>query len=69
MKFWIGEVIRKARVLKGLTQEALGAAIGYKQSYISKMEKGLKDPGFHKLLLMLEVLGITLASIMEGRVE
>ena len=59
MKYWIGEHIRRARVVKGLTQAHLGTEIGHKQSYICKMEKGERDPGFHKVLLMLRVLGHT----------
>lgn len=63
MKYWIGERIRQARVLKGLTQAHLGAVIGHDQSYICKMEKGDRDPGFHKVLLMLPLLGLTWACL------
>lgn len=61
MKYWIGERIRQARVVQGLTQAHLGGEIGYNQSYISKMEQGERDPGFHKVLLMLQVMGLTWA--------
>lgn len=69
MKYWIGVRIREARLKKGWTQEALGALIGFKQSYICKLEQGKKDPGFHKVLLLIRMLDVSLAWLFEGRME
>ncbi|MBK7286872.1 MAG: helix-turn-helix transcriptional regulator [Flavobacteriales bacterium] len=60
MKFWIGEHIRQARVLKGVTQECLAGSIGRKQSYLSKVERGYREPGFHEVLVLLHLLGAVL---------
>lgn len=63
MKYWIGEHIREARRKKGLTQAELARAIGRKQSYLSKLEAKLRDPGFHEVLMLLQVLGAKLPQV------
>lgn len=63
MKYWIGGHIREARRKKGFTQVELARAIGRKQSYLSKLEGMFRDPGFHELLLILQVLGAKLPYI------
>ena len=37
----MGEAIRKARIQRGLTQEALGQLIGVKRSRMCQIEKGI----------------------------
>ncbi|HQV37414.1 MAG: helix-turn-helix transcriptional regulator [Flavobacteriales bacterium] len=66
MKFWIGEHIRQARVLKGVTQECLAGSIGRKQSYLSKVERGYREPGFHEVLVLLHLLGAVLPPLVGG---
>lgn len=66
MKYWIGEYIRQARVKKGLTQESLAGSVGRKQSYVSKVESGFCEPGFHEVLRMLHVLGAALPPMIDG---
>jgi DNA-binding XRE family transcriptional regulator len=39
-QFYVGEAIRRARILKNLTQEELGARVGVQRSQISRIEKG-----------------------------
>jgi HTH-type transcriptional regulator / antitoxin HipB len=39
----IAKAIKRARQMKGLSQQALGAKIGVPQSHISKVEKGAVD--------------------------
>ena len=57
MKYWIGERIRKARVIKGDTQATFGSYIDRCQSYISEMEHGLFDPPFHEVEILLAKAG------------
>ena len=66
MKFWIGEHIRQARVLKGWTQETLGSFIGRKQSYICKVEHGKKDIGFHAALKLFHSMGTQPPPMSDG---
>lgn len=47
--FKLGVLIQEARQEKGLTQEQLAALAGTNKSYISKLEKDLKDVRFSTL--------------------
>jgi len=47
--FKIGVLIRQAREQKGLTQEELAELAGTNKSYISKVERNLKDIRFSTL--------------------
>ena len=39
-QFYVGEAIRRARILKNLTQEELGARVGVQRAQKSRIEKG-----------------------------
>ena len=41
----------------GYTQETFGGFIGRGQPYISKMEKGKLDPGFHEAEVLFRASG------------
>jgi DNA-binding XRE family transcriptional regulator len=47
--FKLGVLIQQARVKKGLTQEKLAELAGTNKSYISKLERNLKDIRFSTL--------------------
>ncbi len=47
--FKLGVLIQQARVEKGLTQEQLAELAGTNKSYISKLERNLKDIRFSTL--------------------
>ena len=47
--FKLGVLIQQARQQKGLTQEQVAALSGTNKSYISKLEKDLKDVRFSTL--------------------
>ncbi len=47
--FKLGILIQQAREKKGLTQEQLAALAGTNKSYISKLERNLKDIRFSTL--------------------
>ena len=47
--FKLGVLIQQARVNKGLTQEKLAELAGTNKSYISKLERNLKDIRFSTL--------------------
>lgn len=42
---------------KGITQHELAMLIGRRQSYLSKVENGRLQPGFHEVLDVLQMLG------------
>ena len=76
----IGEILKKARLGKGLSQGALGAQVGVPQSHISKIESGLVDLQTSslielsraldlELMLVPRVLVHTIQSLQRGTVE
>lgn len=55
----LGDNIKKYRISKGLTQEELAHALGYKwKSAVSNWEKGLNSPNDDKLELLLSILEV-----------
>lgn len=52
----LGEMIRKTRKEKNLTQEQLGELIGVKKSQISKIENSTKDVRFSTIMKVFEAL-------------
>jgi len=52
----LGEMIKKARKEKNLTQEQLGELIGVQKAQISKIEKNTKDVRFSTVLRVFEAL-------------
>ncbi|HYF31625.1 MAG TPA: helix-turn-helix transcriptional regulator [Chitinophagaceae bacterium] len=59
--FKLGVLIQQARQAKGLTQEQLAELSGTNKSYISKLEKDLKDVRFSTLRrIITEGLGARL---------
>lgn len=56
----VGELVRKRRLLKGLTQSDLALQTGLRQAYISQVEKGeIAVPRDHNLDALGSVLDIT----------
>lgn len=52
-----GEVVRRLRVAKGLSQTALAAAVGVSYQQIQKYEGGVNRMSVSKLFDIAEVLG------------
>ncbi|MDH6123185.1 helix-turn-helix transcriptional regulator [Kitasatospora sp. GP82] len=59
----IGEVIRRARVLSGRTQEDVATELGYHQSKISRLESGTGTQDMDVLRAVAAVLDIPLGSL------
>lgn len=53
----LGEMIRRSRVQKGLTQRALASAVGTYQDRINKWETNKSTPGFERLKKLAEFFG------------
>ena len=62
----IGERVRKYRRQKGLSQEQLGAMIGFSQSKISKIEHGDWD-SLSDLRLIAKVLEVPIEELITDR--
>lgn len=60
-----GKVLRKYRINAGLSQEALGAKLGYATAnYISCLELGTKKPSVALLFRIAEALGVKASAII-----
>ena len=59
----IGDKIRTLRRKRGLSQEQLGAMVGFSQSKISKIERGDWD-GLRDLRLIARVLGVPIEELV-----
>jgi transcriptional regulator with XRE-family HTH domain len=62
----LGRRITTARKDAGLTQDALGRAVGLSRSSICNLENGVQQTTLHTLLAICEAAGVTLAVLVEG---
>jgi transcriptional regulator with XRE-family HTH domain len=60
-----GQVLKKLRTEKGLSQEEFAANVGLHRTYISQLERGLKSPSLGVMSKICSELGITLVQLME----
>jgi transcriptional regulator with XRE-family HTH domain len=64
-----GERIKQIRENKGLTQDELGASIGYSQGYISEIERDVKEPSRRFLKRFRDYTGDSIDEILYGTTE
>jgi transcriptional regulator with XRE-family HTH domain len=64
----MGEELRKARELAGLTQEQLSFRAGLSRPYISQLERNMKSPTVDTLFRICDALDIS-AAVVVRRVE
>lgn len=60
----LGEILRRARLTAGLTQEALAHAAGIDRTYVSMLENGKASPTLETLFRLCEALGVSAAGIV-----
>lgn len=58
--------LRQQREAKGLTQERLAEKADLDQTYISGIERGLRNPGIKNVVRLARALGIPTAKLVEG---
>lgn len=61
----VGRNIRRLRVAKGITQEALGLAAGCEPSYVGRLERGGENPSVDLLEALAKALGDPLAALFD----
>lgn len=59
-----GEVIRKARVEQGISQEELGFKAGMPRNHVGNIERGENAPTISHLVKLAEGLNVTAASLI-----
>ena len=62
----LGENARHLRDESGLTQEELAERSGLDPSYISGIERGVRNPSISSLLKLARGLGVTVAKLCTG---
>jgi len=60
-----GAVLRKKRLFKKFTQEALSIESGLSRAYISELEMGHKDPSLYTIFQLASALKIKPSSIVD----
>ena len=51
--------VRRARQVRGLTQEELAERSGFSQQYISELENGRRNPTIVSIYELAQALGVT----------
>ncbi len=58
MKTTVGNIVRRERKVRGLTQQELGELARTGLNFVSQLERGKETVRFDKLLDVLKVLGL-----------
>lgn len=62
----LGENVRRHRKLNGMTQERLALDAGMERSYVSDLERGMRNPSVRALGRLATALGIEPKLLLEG---
>ncbi len=63
---YFGENVRKMRGVSGLTQVRLGDKADLDPTYISGIERGVRNPSLLIISKLAKVLGVPVAKLCEG---
>ncbi len=61
----LGRNVREARKRLGMSQEALALETDMKRSYVSDMERGIRNPTVKAIARLAAALGVLPASLLE----
>jgi len=62
----LGLSVRKNREARQFTQEKLAEKSGLDPTYISDIERGLRNPGIKNVAKLAKALGLTTAELCKG---
>jgi len=62
----LGQSVRQRREARELTQEKLAEKAGLDPTYISGIERGLRNPGIKNVAKLAKALGFTTAELCKG---
>jgi transcriptional regulator with XRE-family HTH domain len=62
----LGHNVRARREARDLTQEKLAEKSGLDPTYISGIERGLRNPGIKNVAHLAKALGIKTAALVQG---
>lgn len=61
-----GRNIRNTRKSLGLTQQLLASEAGLNRTYLSEVERGVRNPTLLTVLRIATALGVSIAALCEG---
>ena len=61
---WLGENVRRERLLQGLTQDELAVEAGMRRSYLSDLERGRRNPSVNALGRLARALKVEAAELL-----
>ncbi|KAB1637864.1 helix-turn-helix domain-containing protein [Pseudoclavibacter terrae] len=61
----VGKNIRRIRLSRGISQEALGAVVGLHRTYIGSVERGERNITLQTLEGMAELLGVAAMELLD----
>ena len=62
----LGQNVRRRRETRELTQEKLAEKAGLDPTYISGIERGLRNPGIKNVTKLAKALGLSTAELCKG---
>lgn len=65
VKASLGEVLRKYRTERGMTQEFVAESLGVSRQAVSKWEKGVSDPSTSNLLALAKLYGVSAEELLK----
>lgn len=63
----LGVNVRHHRKLKGMSQERLALDAGMERSYVSDLERGMRNPSVRALGRLADALGVEPGLLLEAR--
>lgn len=63
----LGENVKRERLRQGLTQDALAVEAGMRRSYLSDLERGVRNPSVHALGRLAMALKVEAADLLRVR--
>ena len=61
----LGQTVAKYRQEKELSQEALAERAGLNRTYLSDIERGVRNPGIKNVARLAKALGVSTAKLVE----
>jgi transcriptional regulator with XRE-family HTH domain len=69
IRWVVGENVRRCREAAGISQEELAARMGVEQGYVSRLERGGKNPTIVTIWHAAEALGVPPAVLFRARAQ
>lgn len=62
----LGQLVKQQRTVLGISQEELGLRANLDRTYISGVERGVRNPSITAVVSLASGLGITVANLLEN---